>query len=176
MKKTNMIIKDTFREIKQTKGRFFSIFAIVMIGVSFFAGIMSSGPTMRKSADHYFDEYNLMDYRILSNFGLTTDDINAIRNIDGVESVSPGYEKDVLVTVNNKETVLRVHSLDMTHSQNNDNNYINRNFSLNMLLPVDSKKNIFDSYFKKLIYLLRISLLPDNISLETYDATDTHIE
>lgn len=33
-----------------------------------------------------------------------------------------------------------------------DNNYINRNFSLNMLLPVDSKKNIFDSYFKKLIY------------------------
>ena len=58
MKKTNMIIKDTFREIKKTKGRFFSIFAIVMIGVSFFAGIMSSGPTMRKSADHYFDEYN----------------------------------------------------------------------------------------------------------------------
>ena len=54
MKKTNMIIKDTFREIKKTKGRFFSIFAIVMIGVSFFAGIMSSGPTMRKSAAHSF--------------------------------------------------------------------------------------------------------------------------
>ncbi|MCI7221636.1 MAG: ABC transporter permease, partial [Erysipelotrichaceae bacterium] len=135
MKKTNMIIKDTFREIKKTKGRFFSIFAIVMIGVSFFAGIMSSGPTMRKSADHYFDEYNLMDYRILSNFGLTTDDINAIRNIDGVESVSPGYEKDVLVTVNNKETVLRVHSLDMTHSQNNDNNYINQAIVLEGRLP-----------------------------------------
>ena len=70
MKKTNMIIKDTFREIKKTKGRFFSIFAIVMIGVSFFAGIMSSGPTMRKSADHYFDEYNLMDYRILFSLPL----------------------------------------------------------------------------------------------------------
>ena len=36
------VIKDTFREIKGSFGRFFAIFAIVAIGVSFFAGITAS--------------------------------------------------------------------------------------------------------------------------------------
>lgn len=33
-----------------------------------------------------------------------------------------------------------------------DNEYINKNFSLNMLVPVESRKAIFNNYFKKLIY------------------------
>lgn len=33
-----------------------------------------------------------------------------------------------------------------------DNEYINKNFSLNMLVPVESRKSAFNSYFKKLIY------------------------
>ncbi len=33
-----------------------------------------------------------------------------------------------------------------------DNDYINNNFSLNMLLPVESKRNVFNAYFKKLVY------------------------
>ncbi len=33
-----------------------------------------------------------------------------------------------------------------------DNDYINHNFSLNMLTPVESKKNMFNTYFKKLVY------------------------
>ncbi len=32
-----------------------------------------------------------------------------------------------------------------------DNDYINNNFSLNMIVPVDSKANLFKSYFKKFI-------------------------
>ncbi len=33
-----------------------------------------------------------------------------------------------------------------------DNDYLNHNFSLNMLVPVESKRNIFNTYFKKLVY------------------------
>ena len=33
------VIKDLIREIKKTFGRFFAIFAIVAIGVAFFAGV-----------------------------------------------------------------------------------------------------------------------------------------
>ena len=53
------VIKDTFREIKGSFGRFFAIFAIVAIGVSFFAGITASSSDMRYSSDSYYDEYNL---------------------------------------------------------------------------------------------------------------------
>ena len=51
------VIKDTFREIKGSFGRFFAIFAIVAIGVSFFAGITASSSDMRYSSDSYYDEF-----------------------------------------------------------------------------------------------------------------------
>lgn len=34
-----------------------------------------------------------------------------------------------------------------------NNDYINKNFSLNMLIPVDSKKSLYKAYFKKMIML-----------------------
>ena len=79
------VIKDTFREIKGSFGRFFAIFAIVAIGVSFFAGITASSSDMRYSSDSYYDEYNLFDLRLLSDAGFTDDDIKAIRETDGVK-------------------------------------------------------------------------------------------
>lgn len=36
---TKSLIKNTFREIKNTKARFISIMAIIALGVGFFAGI-----------------------------------------------------------------------------------------------------------------------------------------
>ena len=47
------VIKDTFREIKGSFGRFFAIFAIVAIGVSFFPGITASLFYMRYSSVSY---------------------------------------------------------------------------------------------------------------------------
>ena len=66
-----MLIKDTLREIRKSLGRFFSIFAIVAIGVAFFAGVKASAPIMKSTADSYFDDYNLMDIRLLSTLGFT---------------------------------------------------------------------------------------------------------
>ena len=54
-------LKDIFREIKISLGRFLSILCIVAIGVAFFAGIKASAPDMKNSADMYFDTYNVQD-------------------------------------------------------------------------------------------------------------------
>lgn len=122
----NPIIKDTFREIRKTKGRFLSIFAIVAIGVAFFAGVMGSAPTMKYNADLYFDNYNLMDYRIVSNFGITEEDVDTIRKLEGVEGVFPATSADVLVNVGNSESVVRVHAMDLNHTATDDVNNINQ--------------------------------------------------
>lgn len=103
--------KDFFREIKKSFSRFISIFTIVFIGVGFFAGVKSTAPNMKKSMDSYYDEYNLMDIRIMSTLGLTEDDISAIEKIDGVLGVQAGYFTDVVTTVNSNELVLKVHSM-----------------------------------------------------------------
>ena len=53
--------KDLFREIKRTFGRFIAIFAIVAIGVAFFAGVTASSNDMKNSTDNYYDDYNMSE-------------------------------------------------------------------------------------------------------------------
>ena len=67
----NALVKDTVREIKKSFGRFLSIFAIVGIGVAFFAGVKEGEPVMKASADKYFDEYNNNDKQLLKRWVLS---------------------------------------------------------------------------------------------------------
>ena len=85
---TKSLIKNTFREIKNTKARFISIMAIIALGVGFFAGIKATVPSMYNLARTYTDEQELMDYRLVSTVGFDEDDIKAVKNTDGVTSVS----------------------------------------------------------------------------------------
>ena len=134
----NTLVKDTVREIKRSFGRFFSIFAIVAIGVAFFAGVKEGEPVMKSSADKYFDEYNLMDIRVLSPLGLTEDDVAAIKNIDGIKGVYPTHSIDVLTEIDSSQLVLKVHGIDLSESKNSTENYINRAEIMEGRLPEKS--------------------------------------
>ena len=122
----NALVKDTLREIKKSFGRFLSIFAIVGIGVAFFAGVKEGEPVMKSSADKYYDEYNLMDIRVISPIGLTDDDVEEIKKIDGIKGVFPTHSIDVLTDVDSSKLVLKVHGIPLEDSKNNSENYINR--------------------------------------------------
>lgn len=87
--------KSALREIKNTKNRFFSIFGIVAIGVGFFSGVKASAPDMRITADKYFDDTKLMNYRLVSTYGFDEKDIGAIKEIEGA-LVHPSYYTDVI--------------------------------------------------------------------------------
>ena len=82
--KEKTLQKSILREIKASFGRFISIFLIVALGVAFYAGVKGSAPVMKQSADAYYDQYHLMDVQFLSTLGLDEDDINAIKEIDGI--------------------------------------------------------------------------------------------
>ena len=47
--------KDFIREITKNKGRFLSVFFIVLLGAAFFSGIRSAEGDMKVSADRYYD-------------------------------------------------------------------------------------------------------------------------
>ncbi|WNS41458.1 FtsX-like permease family protein [Paenibacillus sp. MMS20-IR301] len=95
--KKRALWKDVFREISRTKARFLSIFAIIMLGVSFFAGIKSAGPDMLDTAATYYKELQLMDLRVQSTYGLTEKSVEELRGVDGVQTVQPGYSSDVFL-------------------------------------------------------------------------------
>lgn len=95
--KKRALWKDVVREIRHTKARFLSILAIIMLGVSFFAGIKSTGPDMLNTAAMYYKELRLADLRVQSTYGLTEAGIDELRSIAGVQTVQPGYSADVFL-------------------------------------------------------------------------------
>ena len=103
--------KDIRREITHTFGRFMCIFLISALGVAFFTGIRVCEPDMQKSADRLFDESALMDIEVISTGGLTDSDIDAIRAIDGTETVCAAYYTDVLEHTEGEQNVIHVMSL-----------------------------------------------------------------
>ena len=115
--KKNVLRKDFIIEIKKTMGRFVSIFFIVALGVAFYSGIRASEPSMRFTADQYFDDSKLMDLKVMGTMGLTKADIKAIGKVSGIEAVEGGYSKDVLCPVGDNEKVVHMLSMEKNFNQ-----------------------------------------------------------
>lgn len=116
----DMLLKDTLREIRRSLSRFLSIFFIVAIGVSFFAGVKTTCPDMQDTADEYFDQYNLYDIQVLSTYGIDENDLEAVRSIDGVEKAEGAYSVDALAHIGKEEAVLKVMSMTALGPDNRD--------------------------------------------------------
>ena len=104
--------KNIFRTVRSTLSRFLAIFAIVALGSGFLAGVLASPLDMRISADNYCDQTNLFDLRVVSTLGLSQEDIEALRELEGVEAVMPAYDIDVvLLSETGDAYTARIHSL-----------------------------------------------------------------
>ena len=115
--KKKALRKDFYMEIRRSLGRFMSIFFIVAIGCSFFSGIRASEPDIRYSGDAYFDEKNMMDIEVISTLGLTDDDLQAIKDVDGVSAAEGSYSVDVLCSEGDNQIAVHVMSLMPTMNQ-----------------------------------------------------------
>ena len=112
------LLKDSVREISKSFSRFFSIVLIMFMGVGFFVGVKATAPSMRNTADRYFDETNLMDLMIVAPIGFSEDDVEAIREIEGVRDIMPAYSADLLVYMEGSDNcVVKVMSLPSEDSQ-----------------------------------------------------------
>ena len=135
----NSLLRDTVRTISRTSSRFFSIVAIVALGISFFAGMNATSPDMLNTAEKYYVDSNAMDLRIISTAGLTDDDINVLKTVQGIEHISGEKYVDGKVKVNGVNLsdidgsflTVRVISLDVQKAMSasngeNDRTYLNR--------------------------------------------------
>lgn len=159
------LTKDTIRDIKKSIGRFLSILMICALGVAFFVGIKSSPLSMEKTVDQYYDDYNMMDLRLVSTFGFTQEDVNVLEKLEGIEGIFPTYSQDVLTNYHNQELVLKVHALP-TNLSLDDPNYINQVRVIEGRLPEKSGEAVVErnAYFESIE-------IGSNITLES--GTDT---
>ena len=108
------LLKDSVRQIKNTFKRFLSIVAIVLLGVGFFAGITATSPDMKDTIDTYFDDEDVMDIEVISTLGLTDEDIETLKQVDGTKEVVGTYSIDATFSNDKKEYVVKIESMPDT--------------------------------------------------------------
>ena len=116
-KRKKALHKDFWMEIRKSRARFISIFCIVALGVAFFSGIQAASPDMRLSGDAYYNESKLMDLKIVGTMGLTKDDVEAVKKLDGIDTVEGAYSTDVICGENETQKVLHIESLNQDVNQ-----------------------------------------------------------
>ncbi|HOF99656.1 MAG: Chromosome partition protein Smc [Firmicutes bacterium ADurb.Bin248] len=104
-------IKDTYREILRSRERFISILLITFLSVGFFVGVKATAPSMRTTAENYFNAASLMDLEIISTVGFDDGDAEAVRALEGVAEVMPSYSADLIVLEDAGNSVARVAAL-----------------------------------------------------------------
>ena len=102
------LYKDAVKEIKNTYKRFISILLMAFLGVGFFAGIRATSPDMINTLHTYYEAQNFYDIQVLSTLGLTQEDIDAIKQIDGVKNVVGTYETDAVIELERAEIIAKV--------------------------------------------------------------------
>ncbi|MGN1341541.1 MAG: FtsX-like permease family protein [Oscillospiraceae bacterium] len=104
------VTRNLFREISKTRNRFLSIFTICAIGVGFFSGVRATGNDMKISADNYYDSHELFDLRVMSTFGLTEGDLQALGEVEGVSAVCGSKYTDLTLSYSGRDYNTRIYS------------------------------------------------------------------
>ena len=142
------ILKSALKEIKLTNKRFISLIFIITLGISFIIGIKNVSNDMKKTAENYYKETNLMDLKIKSSLGFERSDANALKEIKNIKGVM--LTKTLYTKANSKEEefTLKINSINKDRSKNNDN-YINRLILTSGRYPSTINEGLVEEKFLK---------------------------
>ena len=104
--------KNILRTIGKSKGRYFAIMAIIALGVGFFSGIKVTKPAMIASVNEFYAEHNFYDFKLLSTYGFTADEVEKLQEYPKIITAEGAYSIDFLfLSSDDKEAALKAISL-----------------------------------------------------------------
>ena len=131
-------VKTILRSIKMTLPRFIAIFAIIALGVGFFAGLKITTPSMIVTGDKYTNEQALFDFRFISTIGFTDEDIRKLSERTNC-TVEGAYSADCSAYLGDSLTASTVRFLSITDNINKLKLETGR-------LPVAPNEIVIDAY------------------------------
>lgn len=102
----NTLWKDALSSLNHSWERFIGITLLMAVSAFTFIGLKMAGPDMKNTAQTYYQEVNLADLTVSSNYGLDKNDTQTIKNQAKKATLDFGYLQDA--TINNSKTSLRV--------------------------------------------------------------------
>lgn len=136
-------VKLLLRGVKKTYTRFFSILAIVAVGVCFLSGLISTCPDMELSVDTRYNETNFFDINIRGTLGLTDGDVTAVSELDYVENAMPARVTDVVMSTGEVNYVTRIYGIDLDRAFTDD--FVNRFELLEGRMPENENECLLSS-------------------------------
>ena len=94
--KKKAYLKNQVRIIKKTKARFLSIFCIVFLGASFFAGLRQSPVIMKESIHDYLQTYQWNDLNYIATYGFNDSVIKKVKKLKELHEQNIRQGKKVL--------------------------------------------------------------------------------
>ena len=135
----NKLITLSFRKIKKSFKRFFSLVILSLLGVSFFVSMKVSMPNLLLSLDSYYKNKDVFDIEIISSNGLNNKDIEEIQKLDNNIKVFALHSKDVLANyINSNTDAIRIREL---------NNDINKVTLLSGRMPIKENEVLIDEKY-----------------------------
>lgn len=83
-----MLFKKLWRTIGLYRAQFISMIIMITLGIGIFIGFNIEWVSIEKNTDNFYRETGFADYRIVSETGFSSDDLEKIRNTDGVKNAS----------------------------------------------------------------------------------------
>lgn len=108
--------KDALSSLNHSWGRFIGILLLMAVSAFAFIGLKMAGPDMRNTAQTYYQDVNLADLTVSSNYELDKNDTQTIKKQTKKATIDFGYLQDT--TINNSKTSLRVLSESKNISTN----------------------------------------------------------
>ncbi|CAM3095246.1 putative ABC transport system permease protein [Lactobacillus bombicola] len=177
-----IIWKDFWQSIRQTKGQFLSIMALMLIGSFALVGLFVTGPNMRATGNHYAQKLNTPDLTIVSNYGLDKQDAQKIRKLKGLKNAEFGYMTDAVLKnshdsfrIFSKPQKVGLYQVIKGHlPQKSDEiaitDYYRLKYKLGATISFHEKKNILGTTFLKnknfkIVGFVRSSQILSNVNL-----------
>lgn len=95
--KKNIYWKDIWLTIRQSKGRFFSIFSLMMIGSMALVALKVTTPNMERTAQLFVDKTQMLDLAVMADYGLDEADVKELKDLPQAQ-VEFAYLTDVTIT------------------------------------------------------------------------------
>lgn len=91
---------DTIRNIFRRKVSFLAIMSIMVVGVGGILGLFFLGKSIDRCATNYYNLHNFKDFEIVSNMGVTDEDIERFLTLSSVNDAEGVFKTDVVLAVN----------------------------------------------------------------------------
>ena len=102
------------------KAQFISMIIMIALGIGIFVGFNMEWVSIDVNTSSFFEKTNFADFRIISDSGFSEDDLNKVKDIDGVRDVSRFLSVNADVEGQNGDTV----ALTVTENENVSKPYL----------------------------------------------------